>query len=1045
MHKLAEICINRHVFAMVLILVLVVFGVFGYSKLGVDWFPKVDLPVVIVSTVLPGSAPEEIETEITDKIEESVNTVSGIEELRSVSSEGISQVIVIFKLEKNIDVAAQEVRDKVNRVLPDLPQDIRQPTVEKIDPDATPVLTLALSGPFAVKELTEYADKVLRRQLESIQGVGQVRLVGGQKRQINVKLDPFKLRSYGLTIADVARALQTQNIMVPGGTVKEGSKELTLRTLGRVGTVQEMAYIPVVARMNHVITIGELGEVEDGTEEIKSLAQLDETPAVLLNLRKQSGTNTLEVVGAVKERLDSLLETLPSGYRVQVVRDQSTFIQSSVDTVKEHLILGSILAAVVVLMFLSNARTTLISALAIPTSIISTFAVMYYMGYTLNIITLLALTLSVGIVIDDAIVVLENIFRYIEEKGRAPKAAALAATKEIGLAVLAITLSLVAVFMPIAFMEGITGRFMSSFGVTMSSAIMISMLVSFSLTPMLASRWLRRPATNGAKDCENGEVSNLDFEHEHARASSKQRGFYQYIEKAYLVLLRFSLRHRWVVVLVCIALLASIPPQLKLVRKNFLPDDDQSQFQVSIRAPEGTSLDATQLIVARIARDVRGLGGVRYTIASTADTEQQQPNLGTIFVQLVDMGERQFTQEELMDYIRKNLLPKYEADKLRVSVTPIAAISGSGPMATIQYIIGGPDMKKLNEYSGAIVEKLKSIPGAVDIDTNLVVGKPQYGVTVDRAKAADLGVSVADVARTLRLLVAGDKVSDYNENGEQYEVHIRAEAEYRNNIDELKLVTIPSMMRAPVPLGDVVRFEEGTGPSQINRLNRAREVTVLANLAPNMSLQAVLDEIDKTAADLHMGPAYKTALGGQSRELQKAFRAFGIAFIMAFIFVYLVLAAQFESWIHPVTILLSLPLTLPFALFSLLIFNQSLNILSMLGVLVLFAVVKKNSILQIDHTNQLRAAGLPKFEAMVDANLDRLRPILMTTVAFVAGMFPLLISNRTGAATNRTISSVVIGGQTLSLLLTLLAVPVAYSLFDDMAHSRLWNWIRRSR
>ncbi|HNR35218.1 MAG TPA: efflux RND transporter permease subunit [Candidatus Hydrogenedentes bacterium] len=1025
MHKLAEICVRRPVFATVLILVLVVFGVFGYSKLGVDWFPKVDFPIITITAILPGAAPEEMETEVAEKIEEAVNTVSGIDELRSISAEGVSQIIVVFDLEKDIDVASQEVRDKLNRVLPDLPKDLEQPTVEKMDPDASPVLTLALSGPFPIRELTEYGDKVLRRQLESVAGVGQASLIGGQKRQIHVRLEPAKLRAYGLTISNVAVALQTQNIQVPGGTVKEGAKELTLRTLGRVNAVEDLGNIPVVNIAGRVVRINDLGVVEDGSEEPKSLAQLNDTPAVLLNVRKQSGTNTVEVIRNVKERLDTLLKTIPKGYEVQIVRDQSVFIESSVNTVKEHLVIGSILAAVVVLIFLANARTTVISALAIPTSIVSTFAVMYYMGFTLNVLSLLALTLSVGIVIDDAVVVLENIFRYIEEKGCSPIEAAKAATREIGMAVLSITLSLVAVFLPIAFMEGIIGRFMVSFGITMASAIVISMIVSFSLTPMLASRWLRRP--------DNG---NSDAEH---APKSKSRGFYHAIESGYLGLLNFCLHHRWLVVLICIALLATVPYQLTHLRKNFMADEDQSEFQLTVRTPEGTSLEATQVLMGRIARDIRRLEGVNYTVASTADTEQRTPNLGTIYVRLADMHLRKFSQMAFMDYLRNNLLPRYAAENLRVSVEPVAAISGGGRYQTIQYVIAGPDMKQLAAYGQTVMEKLKEVPGAVDIDSNLIVGKPQYGVIVDREKAADLGVSVANIAQTLRLLVAGDNVSTYNEGGEQYEVFLRAGAAYRNSLDELALVTVPSLTRGAVPLGDVVRFEEGTGPSQINRLNRMREVTIYGNLGPGASQQGIIDALNAIVADLHMPPEYKTELSGQSKELGRAFSAFIMVFIMAFIFIYLVLAAQFESWLHPITILLALPLTFPFALASLFIFNQSLNILSILGILVLFAVVKKNSILQIDHTNQLRAEGMDRHKAIMLANKDRLRPILMTTVAFVSGMLPLLISSGTGAAANRTISSVVIGGQSLSLLLTLVATPVAYSLFDDIAHARLWR------
>lgn len=498
MHILAELCVKRPVFATVLILILVVIGMFSYTKLGVDRFPKVDFPTITVTTRMPGSAPEEIETEITDKIEEAVNTVSGIDELRSVSSEGISQVFVTFLLEKDINVASQEVRDRINLIIPQLPQDIELPTVEKMDPDAAPIMAIALSGKGSIKELTEYADKVLRRRLESVQGVGQVMLIGGQLRQINIRLDPLKLRAYNLTVADVARALETQNLEVPGGSLKMGPENFTLRTLGRIRSLDGIRYLTIANRRGHPITINDVGNVEDGVEEAVSMAKLNETPAIILNIRKQSGTNTVEVVHNVKERLEAILESAPPGYRIETVRDQSVFIERSADTVKEHLVLGSILAAIVVFFFLSNIRTTLVSALAIPTSIISAFGMMKYMDFTLNSITLLALSLSVGIVIDDAIVVLENIFRYVEEKDYTPFDAAIAATKEIGLAVLAITLSLIAVFTPIAFMGGIVGKFLKSFGLTMSCAILVSMLVSFTLTPMLAARILKKK--NGNND-----------------------------------------------------------------------------------------------------------------------------------------------------------------------------------------------------------------------------------------------------------------------------------------------------------------------------------------------------------------------------------------------------------------------------------------------------------------------------------------------------------------------------------------------------------------
>jgi HAE1 family hydrophobic/amphiphilic exporter-1 len=1042
---LASICIRRPVFATVLTLVFLVFGAVGYLNLGLDRFPKIDFPIITVTTRETGSAPEDIETAITKKIEDAVNTTSGIEELRSVSSEGVSQVFVTFVLEKDADIAAQEVRDKVNRILPDLPKDIEQPFVEKFDPDSMPVLTIAVSAPTSIRDLTEYCDKVLRRQLESLPGVGQVLLVGDQKRQVNVLLDPSKLRSHRLTVADVAKALQSQNLQVPGGTVKAGQKEFTLRTMGRVEQVKDLEQIQVASRGGHTILIGDLGRVEDGAEEVKSLARFNDTPAVLLNIRKQSGTNTVEVAQLLKERLDELQKNAPKEHRITLVRDQSVFIETAVDTVKEHLFLGSILAAVVIFFFLANIRTTLISALAIPTSIISAFAAVYYFGFTLNSITLLALALSVGIVIDDAIVVLENIYRYIEEKQRTPYEAAFAATKEIGLAVLSITLSLIAVFLPIAFMGGIVGRFLKSFGITMAATILVSMIISFSLTPMLAARWLKlkrnRPADDGAHGGNGKRAGGKGDSPVFAGAKTgtvpkadSRGGIYHLVEAGYMRLLRFSLHHRWVVVLAVACTLAALPLEMKIVRKNFLPDDDQSEFEIKVRAPEGTSLEGTFVIMDRISRDVRGLSGVEYTLTSVADSDERIANEGTVYVRMAPIARRRFDQFEMMDYVRNEILPPYRKQDLRISVSPAAVFSGGGmSQADVQFMIGGPDMNRLADYAEKVMADLRKVPGAVDVDSSLVVGKPQYGVRPDRAKADDLGVSISDAANAIRLLVAGDKVSDYYEKGEQYEVHVRATAASRNSLKDLKNVSVPASKHDVAVLGDVVRFEEGTGPAQINRLNRKRQVTISCNMTPGTSQQTILDAIKQSLARLDVGPDYTTGLLGKSKEMARTFRSFLVVFGAAIVFAYLVIAAQFESWLHPFTILLSLPMTLPFAILSLILFGQSLNIFSLLGILVLFAVVKKNSILQIDHTNHLRAAGMPREEAILAANRDRLRPILMTTVAFVAGMIPLLLSNAEGAATNKAISGVVVGGQTLSLLLTLIATPVAYSLLDDLS------------
>ncbi len=1048
MQWLAEICVKRPVFATMIIISLVTVGAFSFFSLGVDLFPKIDFPTITVTVINPGASPEEIETEVTDKIEEAINTVSGIDELRSTSIEGISQVFVQFVLEKDVNVAAQEVENRVQTVIPDLPDTAEQPTVQKLDTDAAPVLRIVVSAPTSLREVTEVSKNQIKERIESINGVGQVSVVGGRERQINVWVDPDKMRSYNVTAGEISQALATQNAEFPSGRIEGGSTETSVRTVGKIKKAEEFANIAVAVRGTYTVKIKDLGYVEDGAEELRTEARLNGQPAVTLIVSKQSGQNTVAVAQELKARLKEIEPTLPANYRMQIIGDNSIFIENSLHAIEEHLIVGGILAAVVVFLFLWNIRTTIIAALAIPTSIIATFALMYAMGYTLNSITMLSLTLMVGIVIDDAIVVLENIYRFIEEKGMSPYQAAIEGTREIGLAVLATTLSLMAVFVPIGFMQGIVGRFMSSFGLTAAFAVGVSLLVSFTLTPMLAARFIKAPKHKENEENENppieihgdGMIENHQPRIETSSNDSKQRGFYKYIDNSYTWMLKFSMAHRWLIVGLCVLVFLSIIPLFMFVGKNFLPVDDQSQFEISVRAPEGYSISATSQLFERIAADIRKLEGVSDTLTTIGGGQQQIVNNGTIFVRLSDIGERSLSQEDLMVKAREVLSSNFADLNLRTGVQPVAAFSGGGQRnANVQFLISGPDLKKLEEISAVMLEKMKQIPDAVDVDSTLISGKPEVRLTVDRDTAADLGVSVGAVSQALNTLVAGTEATTFTQGTDQYEVRVRAINNFRTDVEGLKRLLVQSNKLGTVTLDRVVKVSEGTGPSSVDRLNRQRQVTLLANTKPGGSATSITAAMDQAVKELNLPAGYTTGYVGQSKELGKSLFYFMLAICLSFIFMYIVLAAQFESFIHPVTILLTLPLSIPFGILSLLLTGQTVNIFSGLGLLLLFGVVKKNAILQIDHTNHLRETGMSRYDAIIQANRDRLRPILMTTIALVAGMIPLVVSTGAGAGTNRSIGVLVVGGQSLCLLLTLLAVPVFYSLFDDVIEWRIFS------
>jgi len=1053
MQWLAEICVHRPVFATVIVLFLTVVGGFSFFTLGVDRFPKIDLPTISVSTSNTGASPEEMETEVTDVIEGALNTVPGVDEMRSSSSRGGSNVNLTFNLEKDPDQAYQEIQQKLSSVVNRLPENADPPTARKNDPDSQPVLQYTISAPRSIVELTDMVETLIQDRIESADGVGEVVVFGGRQKQIKLYIDPDRLRAHNISVTQVTSAVAAQNQELPGGTLVEGAKTVGLRTMSKITEVKDFNDIVISTVNGFPIKFRDIGHVEEGVLDASTAISLDGVQSVSVGVRKQSGSNTVSVINNVKTRMAGIIPTLPPDVKVAVIRDQSEFIENSLHAIEEHLILGGICAAIVVFFFLWNFRSTIIAALAIPVSIIAAFSLIAVLGYTLNQMTMLALTLMVGIVIDDAIVVLENIYRFVEEKGMDPFQAAVEGTREIGLPVLATTLSLLAVFIPVCFMTGIVGRFMSSFGLTSAAAIGVSLIVSFTLTPMLAARWISKKEKKVEQETfEFDEGDNESPKAADTGHDSKNGWFYSKIDGSYTWLLRAAMRFRWAVVLICIITVASIVPLYKYVGMAFLPDEDESLFQINIRGPQGTSLSATQSILDRIARDIREqLPGLRNTVVLAGGFGGGgggggAGNSGTVNVSLQPVGKRKNSQAELINQVR-NMTKKYGSKDWRVTVSASSSIAGSIGLGRggsgIGYFISGPDMTKLNEYATQLVEKLRQDPSFRDPDTSIDTGTPEVRFHIDRVRAADLGVQATDISRALNIAAAGQRVSTFNEGTNQYDVLVQADEPFRRTRKNLEYFSVASSKGGTVGLEKVVTVEEGLSPSSISRLNRQRVVTISSSLPPNASESDALAKLEKHVKDMNMPAEYSTGVTGQSKELQRAYQSFMLAFLLSFVFMYLILAAQFESFIHPVTILITLPLSIPFALLSTAIAGQSLNIFSALGILLLFGIVKKNAILQIDHTNTLRARGMNRYDAIIQANRDRLRPILMTTIALVAGMIPLIVGSGAGAATNRSIGILVVGGQSMCLLLTLLAVPVFYSIFDDAQESTIFTSISK--
>jgi len=1062
MQKLAEICIKRPIFAAMLVLSLVVVGAASYFRLGVDRFPSVDLPTVAIRTSLPGGAPEDVEAEISDQIEEVVNTVEGISELRSISVSGMSIVVATFNLDRDIDSATQDIRDRVQPVLRKLPEGTFPPVITKMDNDNAPVLTVALSANRSIRELTEFADKVVKVQLERATGVGEVQVIGGQERAIKIWVSAERLAAYGLPITAVRDAIAQQNTNIPGGNVTSGQQEQTLRTMGRLRDPRGFDELVIANVAGAPIRVRDIGHAEDGTYEQRSLARLDGVPTVILEVRRQSGANTVAVIESAKVNLERIAKQLPADVRLELIRDQSRYIYAALHEINLHLVMGSILACLVVLAFMRSWRSTIIAGVAIPASVIATFAMMWVLDFTLNSVTMLALVLMVGIVIDDAIVVLENIFRFVEEKRMNAFEAARAATAEIGLAVLATTLSLVVIFLPVSFMSSISGRFLYQFGITAAVAIMVSLLVSFSLTPMMSARLLR---------------AESDAAHESTEASSR-RGFYAWLDRGYTRALELALSHRVLVSLFALGVIASSVPLYGLVKQEYIPSDvDESEFELNVTAPLGASIGAMDDVMRRIQADIRAVPGVRTVLVQAGGGFIGGVNGGNGYVRIAPHDERTFSLTRLWretlaghpfrafegNYAQRDVMQKVRGKlkkyrDLRCSVRNVPSFNIGGGNWEIDFSIRGPELQELSRMANELRERSQQLGGIVDADVTLKLDLPERRVTIDRERAADLGVRTEDVASALRLMVGGDEeVSRFRDESmnDNYKVQLRLIEGDRDSVDVISRLFVPrssaggatltqaattpaasrdtpSNANGLVRLDNLVKIESVKGPSRVDRLDRERVVSLRAGVAPGYALADRLEALRGAAAEMKLPAAYSTAVMGRGRELERTFREFIWAFLLSVVFMYMILAAQFESLVHPFTILLSLPLSVPFALLSLWATDNTLNLYSALGMLVLFGVVKKNSILQVDHMNKLRASGMQRAQAILQGNRDRLRPILMTTLALVAGMLPLWIGTGPGAEERRAIAVVVIGGQTLSLFLTLIVTPVAYSLLDDL-------------
>ncbi len=1015
--KLSDTSIKRPVFTTMMVVAILVLGLFAFIQLNVDEYPNVDIPVVVVTTQLPGAGPSQVETDVTKIIEDAVNPIEGVDHIQSTSQEGVSIVIIRFKLEVDGKTAAQEVREKVAAIRSQLPDETKDPVIQRFDPSDQPILTVAVSSASrSEKEVTQYTKDVIKKRLENIQGVGSVDLVGGAEREIQILVDNEKLKAHNISVQDVIQKVGEANVEVPGGNLYQGDRQLIVRTMGKIKNVDEFKNIVIATPQGQLVYLSDVATVKDTTEETTSLTRLNGKSAVGLEIKKQSGSNTVQVANTVKDQIVQLRKEIPSDIKLVVARDNSTFIKDSIDDVLFDIIYGAILAIFVIFLFLANLRATIISAFALPTSIIGSFFFMYIFGFTLNVMTLLALSLAVGLLIDDAIVIIENIYRHMDE-GETPLEAAKSASDEIGLAVMSVTFTLVAVFVPVAFMPGIVGRFFFQFGITVTVAVLVSLFVALSLTPMLSSKWLKE-------------------EHISKEGNIIQKGLYYFnhffdsLSAKYINALRWSINHRVVIVVGSILIFAFSFYLMKFLGSEFIPEQDQGEFEIVVNAAPGSSIIETNKIMKQIESVVRKKSGV-VDMLTTIGSGNNPVTEGDILVKLVEKSKRNYSTTELMSELRHEIhIPGAD-----ISYDPPSGPGGQ--QKPVIFSVRGENLTVLDNLAKKVENIVKTTPGAVDVDNTLQNSKPELRITVERQKASELGVNVNSIATTVRALVDGYDATKFQEGEDQYNVKVRLRQSDRKTLADLSNITVKSTKKTAaggtilIPLSDVAFINNGVGPSVINRYDRKREIEIQANLSGKL-LGEVLGPAQQRISKLNMPPGYSVEVAGTGEQQSKSFVNILLSLALAIIFVYIVLASQFESFVYPFSIMLALPMSIIGAVLALIAFNGSLSIMSMIGIIMLMGLVTKNGILLVDYINIERDRGLSREEAILSAGPVRLRPILMTTFAMVFGMIPVAFSLGTGSELRAPMGQAVIGGLITSTLLTLFIVPVAYSILDDI-------------